>query len=53
MRRPKVKLNSLVAFLVVAEKRDINDAANEMGLSASTIRKQLDAIEKYFWYSAA
>ncbi len=39
MRRPKVKLDNLVAFLAVAEKRDINDAACEMGLSASAVRK--------------
>jgi DNA-binding transcriptional LysR family regulator len=43
-----VKLDNLVAFLVIAEKRDIDDAANEIGLSASAIRKQLDAIENTF-----
>lgn len=48
MRRPKVKLDNLVAFLAVAEKRDIDDAAGELGLSASGVRKQLDAIENTF-----
>lgn len=48
MRRPKVKLDNLIAFMTVAEKRDINDAAEELGLSASGVRKQLDTIENSF-----
>jgi DNA-binding transcriptional LysR family regulator len=48
MRRPKVKLDNLIAFLVVAERRDIEDAAGELGLSASAVRKQLDSIENTF-----
>lgn len=45
MRRLKVKLDDLIAFVTVAEKRNIGDAATEMGLSASGIRKHLDTIE--------
>jgi DNA-binding transcriptional LysR family regulator len=45
MRRPKVKLDSLVAIITVAEKRDVDLAASEMGLTASAVRKQIDAVE--------
>jgi DNA-binding transcriptional LysR family regulator len=45
MRRPKIKLDNLVAFLAVAERHDIDDAAEELGLSSSGVRKQLDTIE--------
>jgi len=48
MRRPKVKLDNLIAFMTVAEKHDIEDAAEELGLSASGVRKQLDTIENTF-----
>jgi len=48
MRRPKVKLDNLIAFMTVADKHNIDDAASEMGLSGSGIRKQLDAIEDTF-----
>ncbi len=48
MRRPKVKLDHLVAFLTVAAKHDIEAAAEELGLSASGVRKQLDIIENTF-----
>jgi DNA-binding transcriptional LysR family regulator len=48
MRRPKVKLDNLISFMTVAEKRNIDDAAWELGLSASAVRKQLDTIENAF-----
>ncbi len=48
MRRPKVKLDNLIVFMTVAEKCDMDDAAKELGLSASGVRKQLDAIENAF-----
>lgn len=45
MRRPKVKLDVLITFVSVATKRNIDDAAQELGLSASGVRKQLDLLE--------
>jgi DNA-binding transcriptional LysR family regulator len=45
MRRPKVKLDNLVAVITVAERRDFDQTANEMGLTASAVRKQVDAVE--------
>jgi DNA-binding transcriptional LysR family regulator len=48
MRRPKVKLDNLIAFMTVAEKHNVDDAAGELGLSASGVRKQLDIIENTF-----
>lgn len=48
MRRPKVKLDNLMALLTVAAKRNVDDAAEELGLSPSGVRKQLDAIENMF-----
>lgn len=48
MRRPKVKLDNLLAFITVAAKRNVDDAAKELGLSASGVRKQLDTIENTF-----
>lgn len=48
MRRPKVKLDNLIVFMTVAEKYGIDDAAQELGLSASGVRKQLDTIENVF-----
>ena len=48
MRRPKVKLDNLVAFMTVAAQRNVDDAADELGLSASGVRKQLDNIENTF-----
>lgn len=48
MRRPKVKLDHLITFMTVAEQHDIDDAADELGLSASGVRKQLDTIENTF-----
>ena len=33
MRRPKVKLDNLIAFITVAEKHDIDDAAEVLRLS--------------------
>ena len=48
MRRPKVKLDNLVAFMTVAAKYNVDDAAKELGLSASGVRKQIDTIENTF-----
>ena len=48
MRRPKVKLDNLIAFMTVAAKHNVDDAAKELGLSASGVRKQLDNIENTF-----
>jgi DNA-binding transcriptional LysR family regulator len=48
MRRPKVKLDNLIAFMTVAAKHNVDDAAKELGLSASGVRKQLDTIENTF-----
>ncbi len=45
MRRPKVKLDNLIAVMVVAEKHNIDDAADELGLSSSGVRKQIEALE--------
>ncbi|MBB5343780.1 LysR family transcriptional regulator [Tunturibacter empetritectus] len=45
MRRPKVKLDNLVAIITVAEKHDIDVAAGEMGLTASAVRKQIEVVE--------
>ena len=45
MRRPKVKLDNLITFMTVAAKHNVDDAADELGLSASGIRKQLENIE--------
>lgn len=38
MRRPKVKLDHLIALMTVAARRNIDDAADELGLSASGVR---------------
>ena len=48
MRRPKVKLDNLIAFMTVAEKHNVDDAAEVLGLSPSGVRKQLDSIENTF-----
>ncbi len=48
MRRPKVKLDNLIAFMTIAAKHNVEDAAKELGLSASGVRKQLDVIENTF-----
>jgi hypothetical protein len=32
MRRPKVKVVNLIAFMTVAEKYNVDDAAEELGL---------------------
>ena len=45
MRRPKVKLDNLIAFMAVAERHNIDGAAEELGLSPSGVRKQLENIE--------
>jgi DNA-binding transcriptional LysR family regulator len=45
MRRPKVKLDHLSTIICLAEKRNLEDAADELGLTPSAIRKQIEAIE--------
>ncbi len=46
MRRPKLKLDNLVALLTLAEKRDINKAAKELGVTPSAFRKQIEAVQE-------
>lgn len=48
MRRPKVKLDNLIAFMTVAARHNIDDAADELGLSASGVRKQFENLENTF-----
>lgn len=48
MRRPKVKLDNLIAFMTVAARHNIDEAADELGLSASGVRKQLENLENTF-----
>jgi len=48
MRRPKVKLDNLIAVIAVAAKHNIDDAADELGLSSSGVRKQIENIEDVF-----
>jgi DNA-binding transcriptional LysR family regulator len=48
IRRPKLKLDNRIAFLTVTAKLDIDDAAEELGLSVSGVGKQLDPIENTF-----
>jgi LysR family transcriptional regulator, benzoate and cis,cis-muconate-responsive activator of ben and cat genes len=48
MRRPKVKLDNLIAVITVAAKHNIDHAANELGLSSSGVRKQIENIEGVF-----
>ena len=45
MRRPQVKLDNLITFMTVAARHNIEKAADELGLSASGVRKQLENIE--------
>jgi DNA-binding transcriptional LysR family regulator len=46
MRRPKVKLDNLITFMTVAATHNIDNAADELGLSASGVRRQLENIEE-------
>jgi DNA-binding transcriptional LysR family regulator len=48
MRRPKVKLDNLIAVMTVAAKQNIDDAADELGLSSSGVRKQIESVESTF-----
>lgn len=48
MRRPKVKLDNLIAVMTVAAKCNIDDAASELGLSSSGVRKQIENVEGLF-----
>ncbi|MGC2160712.1 MAG: LysR family transcriptional regulator [Silvibacterium sp.] len=43
-----MKLDNLISFMTVAARHNIDDAADELGLSASGVRKQLDNIENTF-----
>jgi DNA-binding transcriptional LysR family regulator len=45
MRRPKLKVDNLLAILTLAEERDFNRAAEELGISVSALRKQVDAVQ--------
>ncbi len=45
MRRPQVKLDNLIAVIEVAEKRDFERAAKELGLTPSAVRKQVETLE--------
>jgi DNA-binding transcriptional LysR family regulator len=45
MQRPKLKLDNLIAFLTLAETGDFNRAAEELGLTVSALRKQMDTIQ--------
>jgi DNA-binding transcriptional LysR family regulator len=45
MRRPKLRLDNLVALITVAEKRDVDLAAGELGLTPSAVRKQIETVE--------
>jgi len=45
MRRPKTKLDNLITFMTVAVRHSIDSAADELGLSPSGVRKQLENIE--------
>jgi hypothetical protein len=40
-----VKLDNLTACVTVAEKHNIKDSADELGLSASGVPKQLSTVE--------
>jgi hypothetical protein len=44
MRRLKVKLDNLIAVMTVAAKHNIDDAADELGLSPSSVRKQIESV---------
>lgn len=43
-----MKLDNLIAFMTVAAKHSIEDAAGDLGLSPSGVRKQLENIEDAF-----
>jgi DNA-binding transcriptional LysR family regulator len=45
LRRPRTKLDNLLAVATVAEKRDYSGAAEELGLTASAVRKQVETVE--------
>jgi DNA-binding transcriptional LysR family regulator len=46
MRRPKLKVDNLLAILTLAEERDFNRAAEELGISVSALRKQVEAVQE-------
>ena len=46
IRRPKLKLDSLLAFITLAETRDVGLAASELGLTPSAVRKQIETVER-------
>jgi DNA-binding transcriptional LysR family regulator len=41
-----MKLDHLSTIICVAEKRNVEDAAKELGLTPSAVRKQIDTLEK-------
>ena len=45
MRRPRTKLDNLLAFVILAERHDYERAAKELGLTASAVRKQIEMVE--------
>jgi DNA-binding transcriptional LysR family regulator len=45
MRRPKLKMDHLSTIICVAAKRNIEDAADELGVTPSAVRKQIDVLE--------
>ena len=45
MRRPRIKLDNLVAVITVSERHDVDAAAHEMGLTPSAVRKQIELVE--------
>jgi len=45
MTRPRIKLDNLLAVSTVAERHDYGRAADELGLTASAVRKQIETVE--------
>lgn len=45
MRRPKLKLDHLIGFLTLIETGDFDKAAEELGVTLSALRKQMDALQ--------
>lgn len=45
MQRPKLKLDNLLAIVTLAEERDFNRAADDLAISVSALRKQVDAVQ--------
>jgi DNA-binding transcriptional LysR family regulator len=45
MHRPRIKLDNFLAVISIAARHDIDKAANEMGLTPSAVRKQIEVVE--------